>query len=122
MLEIHAPAVEALLRDPILHEYGTHAFIVTLRLSFGFIAISRNMMEHYRLAAASSNSVTPQGVTDTKNRMLHLVVVIEHVQGLIDAELKKLKFGVVRTSEESPDDGPLASYPSEIGPSKTFLN
>jgi hypothetical protein len=100
MLKIQAPVVDALLRDPILHEYGSHAFVVALRSTSGFIATTKNIMNHYRLTAAAGRSLTPTGVADTQGRMGQLVRVIEYVQGLVDTELKALKLGVVTTKED----------------------
>ena len=100
MMQIEAPALEVLLTTPILHEHGAHGLIVALRSLSGFINTISNIMNHYRLASAVGRPLTQQGVTDTQNRMEQLVRVIEYVQGLIDAELKRLNLGVVRTKDD----------------------
>jgi hypothetical protein len=100
MMEIKAPVLEALLTNPILHDHGPHGLIMALRSASGFINTVSNIMNHYRLISAFGRTLTQQGVTDTQNRMNQLVRVIEYIQGLIDAELKKLGLGVVTTSED----------------------
>jgi uncharacterized membrane protein YccC len=101
MMQIEAPALEALLTNPILHEHGPHGLIVALRSLSGFINTISNIMNHYRLASAFGRPLTQQGVNDTQNRMNQLVRVIEYIQGLIDAELDRLRLGVVRTKEDN---------------------
>ena len=100
IMEIDAQVLDGLLKDPILHEYGSHGFIVALRCVSQFIAVNRNLMSHYRLTAAVGRPLTSQGVADTQNRMDQLVRVIEYVEALIDAELTKLKLGVVKTNQD----------------------
>ena len=50
-MQIEAPALEALLTNPILHEHGPHGLIVALRSLSGFINTISNIMNHYRLAS-----------------------------------------------------------------------
>lgn len=88
MMEIEAPALEALLTNPILHEHGPYGLIVALRSLSGFINTISNLMNHYRLASFFGRPLTQEGVHDTQNRMNQLVGVIEYIQDLIDAELK----------------------------------
>lgn len=101
ILEIKAPGLKALLASPNLHEHGTHGFIVALTSLSGFIAASRNMISHYRTAAAMGHGLTDQGVVDTGNRMTELMRVVEYVQTLIDGELQRLCLGVARTPHDA---------------------
>ena len=73
ILEVEAPALQALLASPNLHEHGPHGFVVALTSLSGFIVASRNMMNHYRAAAAMGHGLTEHGVVDTRNRMTQLV-------------------------------------------------
>ena len=54
-------------------------------------------------------AMTPKGVADTQRRMDYLMLLIEYVQTLIDAELKGLKLGVLRTNEDQVILDELAS-------------
>jgi hypothetical protein len=100
MLQIEAPVLEAILKNPILHEYGSHGLIMSLTSLSGLVSPTGNVMNHYRFMSAMGRPITEQGVMDTQNRMDQLVRLIEYVQSLLDDEFRKLKVGVIRTAAD----------------------
>jgi hypothetical protein len=76
MIGIQAPVLDALLGDPILHEYGSHGFIMALRYVSIPIATASNAMDHHRLSAAVRGSLTPGEVADAQDRIDDLIRVI----------------------------------------------
>jgi len=101
ILEVEAPALRALLASPNLQEHCPHGLVVVLTAVSAFIAATRNIMAHYRLASATGGAVTEKGVTDTRDRMVQLLRGLEYAQRVIDLELQRFRLGVVKTSEDT---------------------
>jgi hypothetical protein len=97
ILSIKAPALEALLLNPVLHEHAPHGLIMALTTISTIINTNQTMMEHCR---HMGRQLVKQEVEDIQNRMTQLVRVIEYVLTLIDAELNRFCPSDVRTKED----------------------
>lgn len=99
-MEVDAPALRALLDSPALHEHASHGFTVALTSLAGMIATSRNLMDYHRIASAGGKMLTEAGAGDMRSRFRTLSRLVEDLQHLIDAELRRLGYGVVVQPED----------------------
>jgi hypothetical protein len=97
VLELDAPGVFALLADATFYNEGTYGFMVVARGVASLVATSRNVLEQLR---QPSVSLTAEGVQDVRTRMKQLCQGIAKLQGLIDGEMRRLGFALLRTPED----------------------
>lgn len=102
--EMEAPALQAFVSGPALHEHAGHGLTVVLGSLLAIVGAARNSLAYFRSQVGMAGTpIAPAHLAPLVKHLTRLKAGIESAQAVMDRELQRLQRGVIRTEQDQQD-------------------